>query len=349
MDDRQEPLLDCLAEHGVREYLHSLGGEDLVVGDAETLDELGHLPADTTSFQTAHIDELPAAAPAPAPVQPIVVWTGRLEAQRVRRVQRLRPDAQVVGLIGDLLPRLAAGQPIDAQPTPAPNGYVILCAPRTGSYHLCALLDGLGLGTPDEHLDQGLCTAARRGHVDLHAYLDTLRCFAVQNGWFGTKLISHVLFAAFDSGLSAPDFLAWLQRHRLRVLLLSRDDRCAQAVSNYVARSNGVWTATGAQPVPPRPPYDFEQIHADWRELRQQEAWLEQFVQHLPEPPYRIRYEDLDREPERVLRGVVAWLTDGGESPLPFQVRPRTRKLRDEVSVRYAQRFADELRARGGE
>jgi LPS sulfotransferase NodH len=340
-----DPLLDCFGEHGVRDYLRSLAHDDLLLTDAETLPELEALPDDATSCRIVHVDTVDAEATAAA--GSIVVWTAEHERERVRALRREHPAAEVFGLVAHVLPRLAAQRPPHSAARPAENGYVILCTPRSGSYHLCGLLAGLGFGTPDEHLDQGLCAAAPRARLPLRLYLDTLLGTAVAHGWFGTKLISHVLFAAFDAGLPAADFLAWLQHHGLRVLHLVREDKVAQAVSNYFARRTGVWNASAEQPVPARPPYDFAEILSDWRELRQQEQWLEQLVAHLPSPPHRIVYEQLDGDPERVVRGVVSHLTDGGDAPLPFCLRPRTRKLRDGVSAEYARRFAADLQAHG--
>jgi len=345
MDERTEPLLDSFAEHGVREYLRSLTADDLLLGDRDTVRELVELPDDALSCRIANVQT--ANADALATAASILVWTRLAEERHVVATRRRFPSGRVRGLKTDVLPRLAAGRPADTAATPPPHGYVLLCTPRSGSYHLCALLAGLGFGTPDEHLDQGLCTAAREGRLRLRAYLDTLHDVAVANGWFGTKLISHVLFAAFDSGLPAAAFLAWLRQHRLRVLYLAREDKAAQAVSNYFARRTGVWNASAGQPLPARPPYDFGEIRSDWQELQQQEAWLEQFLAHLPGPHHRIAYEQLDRDPEPVLRGIVSHLTDGGRPPLPFQVRSRTQKLRDELSADYARRFAAELRRRG--
>jgi len=340
-----EPLLDCFGEHGVRDYLRSLTRDDMLLADAETLPELEALPDDATSCRIVDVDTVDAESTAAA--GSIVVWTAAHERERVRALRRQHPSAEVFGLIAHVLPRLAAQVPPHSARQPAEHGYVILCTPRSGSYYLCGLLEGLGFGAPDEHLDQGLCAAARRGRLPLRPYLDALLGNAAAHGWFGTKLISHVLFAAFDAGLPAADFLGWLQQHRLHVLHLVREDKVAQAVSNYFARRTGVWNASAEQPMPARPPYDFDEILSDWRELRQQEQWLEQLVAHLPSPPHRIVYEQLDREPEHILRGVVSHLTDGGDSPLPFQLRPRTKKLRDEVSAEYARRFAADLGRHG--
>ncbi|MBX3464237.1 MAG: hypothetical protein KF830_13780 [Planctomycetes bacterium] len=342
MPDAAASLLSSLAEHGAAAHLRSLGRDAAVLGDEASLPLLATLaPAARGPWP---VDAPPAGAL--DGVRSLVVWS-RHEAEHTAALRRRYPGTGVHGLAGDLLPRLAAGRPIDAPIEPAAHGYVILCTPRSGSYHLCALLAALGFGQPDEHLDQGLCEAARLGLLDLRAHLDALRGLAVAHGWFGTKLIAHALFAAFDSGLPAADFLAWLQQHRLRVLHLVRDDKVAQAVSNYFARHTGVWTATTPGAPPPRPPYDFAAIRADWHELRQQEEWLELFVRHLPAPPLRLRYEDLDHDPAAVLAAVAAFLTDGGAPPLPFRVQPGTRKQRDALSTDYAARFARDLAAGG--
>lgn len=345
MEERSDPLLDCFAEHGVRTYLDSLTSDDILVGDETTLAEIEHLPPGLASFRRAHVDAVPEDA-AKGP-NPIVVWTGRGEARHVQRLRRQHQDTAVLGLIGDLLPRLAAGRPPDAPAAPAANTYAILCTPRTGSYYLCDLLAGLGFGEPDEHLDQGLCAAARRGALDLRRHLDTLRTVAVTNDWFGTKLISHVLFAAFDSGWPAAQFLAWVREHDVRTIHLVRDDRVAQAVSNYRARRTGLWRVTDDAERPQPPEYDFAAIRDDHRELQRQQDWLDLFVGHLPSPPLRVVYEELDRDPARAMHEIAAHLTGGGEPPQPFRIAPRTKRLRDARSAEYARRFAEDLRRHG--
>jgi LPS sulfotransferase NodH len=338
--ERLPSLLHCLAEHGVRAFFTGLGRETLVLGDDETLPDLLALGEDR-ACRVHLLDDVDAVA---GNFVDCLVWVGRGEAEAVAEVRARFPKAVVRGVIEDLLPRLASGRPVDAAASPAESSYVVLCAPRTGSYYLCSLLRGVGLGVPDEHLDQGLCAAARRDHLSLERYLEDLTAVATANGWFGTKLIAHVLRSAFDSGLAPEAFAAWLERHSVRGIRLTRADAVAQAVSNYVARRTGQWTSEGGRSSEP-PPYDFEEIRSDWRDVRDQERWLDLVCARLPVPCHRIVYEELDANPEPVMRGVLEFLGAlAPDAPMPTLASP-LRRQRSERSRAYAARFAAELAA----
>lgn len=337
MDDPVAALLEELAEYRLRELLLSLEPTDVVAADNEVARSLERLRPADAGWRVLTLD-----AALESPRDRCFVWTSGGERAWVERLRRRHPGAEVFGMFGDVLPRRAAGRRPDHRLREPEAGYVLLCIPRSGSYHLCGLLTNLGLGRPDEHVDGGLCAAARRGLLDLHDWFETIAQAAVENGWFGTKLISHVLFEAFESGFPPNDFVDWVQRRRLRVVHLHRNDVAAQAVSNFFARRTGVWTLTGELETPTRPPYDFDEILADWHFLRQQDAWLRQLLQLLP-PAHRVDYEQLDARPAAMLAHLVSHLKGRSVPESELDLRPRTRKQRDALSAEYVQRFRADL------
>jgi LPS sulfotransferase NodH len=348
MNDLVDRLLDALAAHGIREFLAELDERDVLIADPalvaglrELLGEAGGcavVPAGDALAEPGLVD---AAARQ-------IVWSGEREPELVAALDRLCPGSPTLGLITEVLPRRASGRPVDALPRAARRGYAILAPPRTGSYFLCGLLRELGFGRPDEHLDHGLCRAARLGAVDLRLHLDRVAGIATAGGWFGTKLISSALFEAFESGFPPNDFVDWLQEHRLPVILLNRRDKVAQAVSFFVARQTGVWTLVGETRRPEPPPYDFDAIHADYRDLCQQDRWIEDLLRLLPVPIHRLLYEDLEARTEDELARVVGFLT-GRELPAAaIGVRARTRKQRGARTRDYVERFRSDLAGCGG-
>jgi LPS sulfotransferase NodH len=339
-------ILNCFAEQGVREFLLRMPAGAVLIADEVTSRELEALPAGERAFRIVR-DGAGIGDPDLEVAPRIVVWTRDDERARVNQLREQFRDTPVAGLVADVLPRHTANRADDAPPQPAAHSYAIVCAPRTGSYYLCSLLEGLGFGQPTEHLTGGICSAAPQGAVDLERFLERLARFATANDWFGTKLISHVMFEMFESGLPAVRFFDWMAKHGMRVIHLHRRDREAQAVSNFFARHTGVWAVQGRTSQAARPEYDFEGILADWRELRQQEEWLQLFLAHLPTQHHSLAYEDLDQQPAAALAGVVAALTGERQDVRTADLKPRTRKQRDGLSRLYTERFRSELRSRG--
>jgi LPS sulfotransferase NodH len=256
------------------------------------------------------------------------------------------PGREVFGLLRDLLPCCVARRPLPARRRAPAHRYVILCTPRSGSYYLCGLLESSGLGAPREHLRQSVAELCRLGHLDLVEYLENLAQCAAVNGWFGTKMISHHLFDSFARGLAPDALVDHAKAAGYKTIYLVREDKVRQAVSNWFARATDVWfQARDDRAALPRPDYDFAALEESYGFLRQQEQWMAAVASYMPQP-LTVVYEELDREPARVLARVLAHL---GADAGTLRLEASTRRQRDALSESYAQRFAAELRARGVE
>ena len=132
---------------------------------------------------------------------------------------------------GDALTNALSGMhPLSgSQPTPdiAWDRYIfyaIICTGRTGSAHLCDLLDSTGVcGHPKEHLREPLLYCARYDLVDTKSIICHLILReSTPNRVFGTKLISRFFLELISS--STSNRLASILP-TIRIIHLSRQDK----------------------------------------------------------------------------------------------------------------------------
>jgi trehalose 2-sulfotransferase len=223
---------------------------------------------------------------------------------------------------------------------------LIAMLPRTGSTALCSLLEATGvLGIPREYLNPRgpLKPWARRLRAsDLGEYLEALRREqSTTNGVFALKTLYH-------------DLEPLLERAPVAELLgtatfvyLTREDLVAQAISNYIAESSGVWHREPSGELfrsrgggDPDPPYDEAKILAERDALvRQQADWKRFFTERSIEP-LRITYEDFVADANATVAAIaehvgVEW---AGELSLEGAA---TAKLADDRSEHWAERLRE--------
>jgi len=129
------------------------------------------------------------------------------------------------------------------------------------------------------------------------------------------------------------------ERRRARWVWLVRRDTWRQAVSQYRARTSGVWHVTGRARIPPAHrdvPYDAAAI-ADvrLRLRRAARAWRTWFRCHAV-APLLILYEDLAAEPEKTVRRILRHLRL--DEPPTIDTRGMT-ILRDEITDAWLDRL----------
>lgn len=248
------------------------------------------------------------------------------------------------------------------------GGYIICCAPRSGSTLLCDLLAAtLRAGVPDSFFmrqvdpvwaqvwglpERGDLTEAAYGAAYLAA---AIAAGSGDTGVFGLRLMQENLGDLMQMIDGVYPGLA-LDRARLRAAFgdmifihLSRADKVAQAVSLIKAQQTGLWhVAPDGRELerlsPPRPPaYDFARIAAVVAELQAQDvAWLNWFAaQRIA--PLCIEYDTLSADPVAVVGQVCAAL--GVQAPLAADARPGVAKLADATSAAWMRQYWQDLAA----
>lgn len=221
---------------------------------------------------------------------------------------------------------------------------LIAMLPRTGSTALCSLLEATGvLGIPREYLNPRgpLRPWARRlSASDLGEYLEALRRQqSTANGVFALKTLYEDLEPLLDR---AP--VAELLGTSTFVYLI-REDRVAQAISNYIAESSGVWHRDPAGELfrsrgggDPDPPYDEAKILAEHDALVRQQADWERFFTERQVEPLRITYEGFVADATATVASIAAHVGVEWDGELSLSAAA-TAKLADDRSERWAERL----------
>lgn len=204
------------------------------------------------------------------------------------------------------------------------KGTLILTEGRSGSNWLGSLANGTGdLGRSEEWVDKRHSGVAP-GEVPVDAFIDTLlRKSSTQNGYFCIKLFPRHLFTvneAYDCDLITE----LSNRFDIRLIVLEREDRVAQAISFAKAYQSGQWRSTVEKKTDPEYSFDMtirsyffiERSYAFWRnylDLRQIEASFLTYEALLPDP---VPYLDL------LARHAGVDVAEIPESPLSVQRNP---------------------------
>jgi LPS sulfotransferase NodH len=243
-----------------------------------------------------------------------------------------------------------------------PQRSILICShPRSGSTLLGeAIRFAGGLGCPLEYLHRGFrpTLAERWSAPDLDTYLAAMFQHRTEpNGVFSIKLFWQDLeevaherapdrfpppAARQPEAMREPDYrdLGALLGGILpnpEFIHLERRDRVRQAVSAVVAAQTGLWRSipgVGRQTAVGVPEYDYDRIlgmiafadygHAHWRAF---------FAANGIEP-YRVTYEELVGEFERVVSGMFAALGSASAAP-PSRMRRQSDRATEEIVLRF--------------
>jgi LPS sulfotransferase NodH len=186
---------------------------------------------------------------------------------------------------------------LDRPPRDAPPArrLVIASTARSGSYLLCRQLFRAGLGVPTEYLRaQTMRELAQRWALPPgdQAYLrEVERRRTADNGVFATKLQPQHVHAhpvALDR---------WFARADL-VVVLTRDDRLAQAASWLVSLATGYWSSDATRG-PRMPGAEIDDVPFARRlaaQLERENRWIEATCSSLGRPTLTLAYETLVRD-----------------------------------------------------
>ncbi len=214
------------------------------------------------------------------------------------------------------------------------RGYIIACAKRSGSSHLCALLNSTGaLGRPDEHFHPDKISPADVATDALAAatWDRVVAAAATPNGVVGIKLFfSHI----------EPPYMAAIARRAagFAFVLLDRGDRLGQALSLARALQTASWSARQPEATPPcyRPAL-IRQCLADI--TAEMAGWEDYFRLHGI-VPMRLAYEDLSAAPEASV-AAIARLLGVDPADLAHQRSGKTIQ-RDSINREWRERFLAE-------
>jgi trehalose 2-sulfotransferase len=235
--------------------------------------------------------------------------------------------------------------------------YVVCTIPRSGSN---LLTDGLRAtrqaGMPKQFFLPK--SEARYGaqlglnpNADYPSYVrGIVNTKTTRNEVFGFKLMSWYLddflarlrdTSAF--GGAATNDLAMLRNAfpRLRFVHIVRRHKLRQALSTARALQTGLWKVQEGKTALREPQFDAELIEQSLREAERQEKIWYTFFQRIDIGPFQVEYEDLCRDYEATIRGVLDFL----EISLPRGARigsPVTVRQSDETSRVWEERFLTE-------
>jgi LPS sulfotransferase NodH len=171
-----------------------------------------------------------------------------------------------------------------------------------------------------------------------------------RNEVFGFKLMSWYLddfltrlrdTRAF--GDAAANDLTMLRNAfpRLRFVHIVRRHKLRQALSTARALQTGLWKVQEGKTASREPQFDAELIEQSLREADRQERIWYAFFQRIGIAPFQVEYEELCRDYETTIRGVLDFL----KIPLPRDARigpPVTIRQADEISRIWEERFLTE-------
>lgn len=255
--------------------------------------------------------------------------------------------------IPEILVRTLAGREVPPAladlPDPAVK-YLIAFTPRSGSSYLCDTLERCRtVGIPREILNKDLMpiVAEMIPGRDPHEYVtNVLRTRMSSEGVSGLKA-TWLQFAEFNSVIGNEDY--WRD---YRFIYLTRRDAAAQAVSLYKAVKSGVFhtNVTPNEEAVARLrnlDYSYNEIHAWYQHILEQERGWESYFTSRAISPLRISYEDITIQLPQVINSIMSLLGVTMTAPLDAESSV-FRKVGDSRNDEWAIRFSEEHRVRTG-
>lgn len=236
----------------------------------------------------------------------------------------------------------SSGQSPSATNVAAGISYAILSQPRTGSSLLMDLLHARGLGMPDEYLHADRIRvwwpklAGTGDAFDLPRYMALLRqSQSGSAGHFGIKI--HYLH--LRDRLRERDAIQRFMVGFDRIIVLTRTDKLAQAVSALKAEQTGRWGATAPESNV-EPSFDAAGIAEALRRFLFQDSRIAELELASRRPTLFVTYEALRDSLGETWAEVQSFL---GVAPEPVPTTLRFRQ-RDAQSRDFEERFLKLIR-----
>jgi len=234
---------------------------------------------------------------------------------------------------------------------PPARSYLIVATARTGSSLLCDYLTSMGCaGKPDEYFSTVVPRGAlqapswleERGRMGPLDYLSLIRESAsTPDATFGAKVNMGGLreFLALLRGAFGPHSTDAERIQQafpgMKVILLTRLDKVAQAVSTLKALETGRLNSLGGEAARLKLRYSFPLIEMILNDIVAEERALFLMVEKLGLHSRTISYEDLSRDPAGAISSVSSFLGLQSNGIVPTT---RLRRQSDAVSERWAEK-----------
>jgi trehalose 2-sulfotransferase len=248
--------------------------------------------------------------------------------------------------------------------------YLVCATPRSGSGMLCgALANAIGAGHPDEWFARSLIhhnlgewglrddasTPVRPRPKPGVNYLEHVLRAATVNRVLSLKVHWYQLQWIAEAGI-VPDLLSGFPasvRQNVRILMLRREDRVAQAVSTIIADATGVYyQLRGCQPAvarglghlkPQSPRYDFEALLKIVREIIRDERYWYAWFSSRRLAHFCLTYELMCANYHAVMRQAMDYLgLQSQDVPTPISVPQAGLQ-----NLEFAERFRNDFRRLG--
>ncbi len=238
---------------------------------------------------------------------------------------------------------------LDLPKTPVTFTYLILSQPRTGSTMITSALEASGhAGVPVEYFNNQHLRRLPKPLTlaSVHAYYtDVVSRRTSGNGVFGMKLHHDQFKPIFMHENTVTEAGAKFLRSFDRIILTSRRDKLAQAISQLTAYRSGNWN-TSDRSLEGRQNYEFRKadvpvILTYLQDAVSGEMFWDEICERLDLHPLRITYEDLSQSPETELARVFAHL-ELQVAPTTPQTVKLSRDNNREAKLRFLQEIGFE-------
>lgn len=247
----------------------------------------------------------------------------------------MSPGSGQAAIVGKRSPRQVRSPAHDAAHGVS---YVILSQPRTGSTLLSELLRIRGLGDPDEYLHDDRIRvwwpklAGPDDAFDVQRYVALLRqAQSGSGGHFGIKIHYSHLGKHFAERADIRRFITGFDR----IIVLSRGNKLAQAVSALKAEQTSRWSAAAPE-AKVEPSFDPVVIAENIRRFLFQDRQVTRLKLGADRPALFVSYEELRDSIGEAWDRIQNFL---GVAPEPVPTTIRTRPQRDAQSHEFEVRF----------
>lgn len=157
-------------------------------------------------------------------------------------------------------------------------------------------------------------------------------------GWYLEKFLARIRETGAFGDAATPDLE--MLRHafpRLQFLQILRRNKMRQAISKARALQTGLWKIQEGKGPMAEPQFDPQLIARCLEDIRREENIWAQFFKRIGVEPFRVEYEELCRDYERLIRVVLDFL----------QVRlPRRIKITAPITIRQTDALSDQWEER---
>lgn len=247
-------------------------------------------------------------------------------------------------------PKLAT--PVSKKPVPVKRPLVLISTPYSDAEYLCDILRQNKFGNPREYLDRTLATWLEEcSDFQVSRYFDRIIRLYQSDGMFDLHLQTDVLARLFGhSHLGWRRLEAWLKKTKAQVIYFTRRDKMAQTGFGSaldVSLHRSVFDISPAQRKAFKPlPGSFADANAWLQQLLQQEAELEDWLEHSIEDFRSVTLEEIVEQPVEVIRSLSIYL--GKKTPKAIHIPDYKTPYREmphlwEDAVRFRHEMIDRL------